>query len=145
MVTRKYFLSKSCIYTYKNKKNDIQKKWKTVRNVINIVACFKGTLMQIWKSPYMFAFIWKQYPENFVFLILKVLELFAREFVNFLKSRLIFNVFYCFLNVWKQTFHISHVRISQKVKSVLMWNFQHIVSMRRWRCWLIFNSSLVLL
>ena len=31
-----------------------------------------------------------------------------------------------FLNVYKQTFHISHVRIPQKVKGVLMWNLQHI-------------------
>ena len=35
--------------------------------------------MQIWKSPDMFVFIWKQYPENFACLILKILELFARE------------------------------------------------------------------
>ena len=33
---------------------------------------------------------------------------------------LIFNIFYFFLNVCKQTFLISHVRISQKVKGVLM-------------------------
>ena len=31
-----------------------------------------------------------------------------------------------FLNVCKQILHISHVRISQKVKGVLMWNLQHI-------------------
>ena len=35
-------------------------------------------------------FMQKQYPENFAFLILKILELFARKFENFLKSRLIF-------------------------------------------------------
>ena len=35
--------------------------------------------MQIWKSPYMFVFIKKQYPENFAFLILRILELFTRE------------------------------------------------------------------
>ena len=35
-------------------------------------------------------FMQKQYPENFAFLILKILELFARKFANFLKSRLIF-------------------------------------------------------
>ena len=47
--------------------------------------------------------------------------------VNFLKSRLIFNIFVLlFLNVCKQTFHISHVRISQKLKDVLMWNRKHI-------------------
>ena len=28
----------------------------------------KGTLMQIWKSPYMFVFIQEQYPEKFQFL-----------------------------------------------------------------------------
>ena len=32
-----------------------------------------------------------------------------------------------FRNVCKQTFHISHVRISQKVKGVLTSNFQHII------------------
>ena len=32
-----------------------------------------------------------------------------------------------FLNICKQTFHISHVRISQKVKGVLIWNFQDII------------------
>ena len=31
-----------------------------------------------------------------------------------------------FLNDCKQTFYISH--ISQKVKGVLMWNLQHIIS-----------------
>ena len=33
----------------------------------------KGILMQIWKSLFMVASIWKQYPENFAFLILKIL------------------------------------------------------------------------
>ena len=42
--------------------------------------------MQIWKSRYMFGFIWKQYPENFTFLILKIIELFAREVCKFLKK-----------------------------------------------------------
>ena len=45
----------------------------------------KCTLMQIWKLSYMFVFIWKQYPENFAFLILGTLELFAREVCKFLK------------------------------------------------------------
>ena len=39
----------------------------------------KDTLMQICKSPYMFVFIKNQYPENFAFLILRILELFALE------------------------------------------------------------------
>ena len=40
----------------------------------------KGTLMQIWKSPYMFLFILKYYPENFTFLILRIRELYTRKF-----------------------------------------------------------------
>ena len=46
----------------------------------------KGTLMQIWKSPYKFVFILKRYPENFAFLIQRILELFAREVCKFLKK-----------------------------------------------------------
>ena len=42
--------------------------------------------MQIWKSPYMFVFMQKQYPENFVFLTLRILELLAREVCKFLKD-----------------------------------------------------------
>ena len=33
-----------------------------------------------------------------------------------------------FMNVCKQTFHMSHVRLSQKVKGVLTWNLRHIIS-----------------
>ena len=36
---------------------------------------FKGALVQIWKYVYMFLFIYKYYPENFAFLILRILEL----------------------------------------------------------------------
>ena len=32
-------------------------------------------------------------------------------------------------DVCKQTFHIFHVRISQNVKGVLMWNLRYIVFM----------------
>ena len=42
--------------------------------------------MQIWKSPSMFVFIQKQYPENFAFLFLRILELFAREVCKFPKK-----------------------------------------------------------
>ena len=44
----------------------------------------KGTLRQIWKSPYMFVFISKQYPENFALLILRILQLFTLEVCKFL-------------------------------------------------------------
>ena len=30
-----------------------------------LVALIKGTLMQIWKSAYIFVFIWKQHVKNF--------------------------------------------------------------------------------
>ena len=43
-------------------------------------------LMQIWKPPYMFVFIQKQYPENFAFLILRIHELFSSEVCKFLKK-----------------------------------------------------------
>ena len=42
--------------------------------------------MQIWKSPYMFLLMQKQYPENFAFLIFRILELFTREVCKFLKK-----------------------------------------------------------
>ena len=42
--------------------------------------------MQIWKNPYMFAFVQKQYPENFAFWILRILALFAREVCKFIKK-----------------------------------------------------------
>ena len=94
----------------------------------------KGTLMQIWKSPYMFVLIQKQYPENFSPLFLRTAELSAREVVDFLKRRLIFNIFCCF-KLCKQTFHISHVHISQKsstyyfhVKSKILADFQICIS-----------------
>ena len=48
-----------------------------------------------------------------------------------------------FLNVCKETFHISHVRISQKVKGVLMWNLRHIIFIWRQRYWQIFKCALV--
>ena len=47
---------------------------------------FKVTLMEILKSLNMFLFISKQYPENFAFLILRIVELFPREVCKFLKK-----------------------------------------------------------
>ena len=35
--------------------------------------------METGKSPYMILFIWKYYPENFIFLILRILELYSRK------------------------------------------------------------------
>ena len=49
------------------------------------------------------------------------------------------------MNVCKQTFHISYVRISQKIKGVFMWNLQYIISIWRRRYWQVFKSALVYL
>ena len=81
----------------------------------------KGTPIQIWKSPYMLVSIWKQWPESFAFLILRIFQLFPRE--HFWKSRLIFILFYCF---W-------------------MWNLQHIAFVWRQKYWQIFKPALVYL
>ena len=53
--------------------------------IINIMLSIKGALMQISKSPHMFVFIQKQYPEMFVFFILIILKLLALEVCNFFK------------------------------------------------------------
>ena len=52
--------------------------------------------------------------------MLRILELFARKFGKFLKKWVNFQHILLFLNVCKQTFHISHQRIFQKLKGVLM-------------------------
>ena len=45
-----------------------------------------GYTNEIRKSRYMFVLISKQYPENFTFLLLRILELFAREVCKCLKK-----------------------------------------------------------
>ena len=50
-----------------------------------------------------------------------------------------------FLNVCKQTFHISHVRISQKLKCILMWNLKDVFFIWRRRYWQILKAALVYL
>ena len=71
-------------------------------------------------------FIKKEYPEDFAFFVLRDLDLFASEACKFLKKKANFYLILLFVNVCKQTFHISHVRISQNVKGVLMRNIRHI-------------------
>ena len=53
----------------------------------------KGALMQIWKSPYMFVFIKKQYPEILAFLILRILELFDLEVCKYPKKVVCFSIY----------------------------------------------------
>ena len=89
-------------------------------------ASFKGTIMQIRKSLYMFAFKQNQYPENFPFLILRILELFAREVCKFFKKQASFQDFLLFLNVCKQSFHIIsrvHISKSKMCFNVKFWTY----------------------
>ena len=44
-----------------------------------MISLLKGTIIKIGKFPYMFVFTWKYCPENFVFLILGILELYTRK------------------------------------------------------------------
>ena len=83
--------------------------------------------MQIWKFQYMFSFIWKQYPENFAFLILRILKLFSRKVCIFLRKYANFQQILLFLYACKQIFHISYVRITQKVNDVIKWNLRYII------------------
>ena len=85
--------------------------------------------MQIWKFHYMVGTIQKQYPENFAFFNLRILELFTREVYIFLKkkatiSNIVLSLYFC-----KQAFHKSQVRMSQKLNSVIMRNLRHIIFM----------------
>ena len=68
-------------------------------------------------------FIQKQYPENFALLIVRIPELFTRvKFVFFVKSNLLFSIFYCLLlYVCKQTFDISQVSISRKNGAIMQY------------------------
>ena len=71
-------------------------------------------------------------------------RVFTREVRNFLKSRLIFIIFYCFWMIVINFSHISRAHIS-KIKDVLMWNLQRIIFRWRQRYWQIFKSTLVYL
>ena len=86
-----------------------------IRKWSSRMLCSLSFLVATRKTPYMFVLIQKQYLKIFAFLVAWISELFAREICNFFRTRLIFNIFYCFWIV-----HIVHLRISQKVKCVLM-------------------------
>ena len=51
--------------------------WRSSNREICENSKVKGALMQIWKPPYMFVFKWNKYPENFAFLILRIVELYT--------------------------------------------------------------------
>ena len=94
----------------------------------------KGTLMQIWKSPNMCV----SYEKNALKISHSYSQVFSSSwsFVNFLKSGLIFNILLS-LNVCKQTFHISHMRISQKMRPWM----EILNSMWKFKCFLVYFRS----
>ena len=79
-----------------------------------LLISVKGTLRQIWKSPYMSVFIQNNTLKISHSSSYKFSNYLPVKFVNFLKSRPIFNMFYVLLllNVGKQTFDKSHVRMN---------------------------------
>ena len=100
------------------------------KKVISLLwLAFRGTLIQIWKSLYVFVFIWKQNPKNFVLLILRTLKFIPMKFVNF-KIRLIFILFYSFwmsvnkLFMWRrrhwQVFRLVYLQICISVPWIVM-------------------------
>ena len=80
--TLKWPFNEKCENVHDEKITTLIKKFENHPSMMKI----KGTLMQIEKSSYMFVFISKQYPENFAFLTLRILELFPREVCKFLKK-----------------------------------------------------------
>ena len=86
----------------------------------------KVTVMQISKFKYLYVRV-HSYKNNTLNISHSYYwEFFSHEVCKFVKkhiARLMFNIV-IFLNDWKQTFHISHVRISQKVKEILKRNLR---------------------
>ena len=88
--------------------------YKTIVLRLKLLFYIKGTLKQIWKSPTVFVFIWKQYPKNFPFLILRILKLFAHEVCKFLKKYANFYLILIFVNLFCKSSHISRAPISKR-------------------------------
>ena len=87
--------------------------YKTIVLRLKLLFYIKGTLKQIWKSPIVFVLIWKQYPENLAFLILRILELFAFEVCKFLKKFANFYLILFFVHFFRNSSHISRAPISR--------------------------------
>ena len=61
----------------------------------------------------MFVLIQKQYPENFAFLLLRIVELFTCKVCKSLKKQANFQHILLFLNAYKQVFYISRAYTSK--------------------------------
>ena len=59
--------------------DDISENGVLYNSILVSLDIVKGTLMQIWNSPYMLVFLSKQYTENFVFLTIRFLEFSTRK------------------------------------------------------------------
>ena len=95
-------------------KNLMSEFYKAIVLRLKLLFYIKGTLKQIWKSPTVFVFIWKQYPENFAFFILRILKLFAREVCKFLKKYANFYLILFFVHFFCNSSHISRAPISKR-------------------------------
>ena len=97
--------------------------YKTIVLRLKLLLYIKGTLKQIWKSLTVFVLIWKQYPQNFAFLILRILKLFSRGVRKFLNKFANFYLILSFVHFFSNSSHISRAPISRcercfKVKSL---------------------------
>ena len=108
-----------------------------------VKSLIKGTLMQIWKSPYIFKFIWNTL-KNSHSKSKEFLSYSPVKFSFFLKSRLIFNISY-WLCVCKQTFCKLYWCITREFLRLKTRNFQGITFIWTQTYKTIFKSALVYL
>ena len=89
----------------------------------SVVASIKGTLTQIWNSPYIFVFIWKEHPQR---LLLSLSYEFSRHLFDD-KSRPIFILCCCFwmfiscacISKRKRCFNVKSYYIHTIFKTIL--------------------------
>ena len=65
------FFTDKCAYMTLNQS------WLQEKFIVRCSAYIKSILTQIWKLPYMFVFMQKQYTESVAFLFPRILKLFA--------------------------------------------------------------------
>ena len=87
----------------------------------------KGTLVQIWKSPYMYMFIGAWYSENFPFLILRTIDSFTLKVCIFLYNLYLVCIILFFLYVCKQTYRKLYGQKIWEILGLWMQNFQSII------------------
>ena len=119
------------IYFFFSQTNLVFKSNPVFIDMLDSFCCslFKFLLFDYWYStkfefhPVLLLFFYKYQYILTRFNILQCKVFIMSYFLVFI----VYSTYSIVLNVCKQTFHISYVRISQIVKSVLMWNLQHII------------------